>query len=452
MKVLVVDDNVAGRKLLRYDAEQRGHEVVEACDGREGLELAKKYKPELIISDAMMPNMDGFEFLREIKKNELLKNIPFIFYSAVYTGNKEQELAVSLGAKFIVKPKESDELWEEIRPVIEEGRLKKEIVAKILEEDEEFLRRYAHIVAAKLAAKVDELAAEITERKRMEEDLKVKNLELEKAYSELKEAEAKIIQQEKMASIGQLAAGVAHEINNPICFVSSNIETLKKYASNLVDFLDAQTVVIAASAKTEDIAALGSKRKKLNIDTITSDITKLIEESLDGAGRVQKIANDLRTFSRIDETDFKMADINSGIESTLNIVWNELKYKAVVTKELGDIPPVKCNIGKLAQVFMNILINAAHAIDKQGEIKIKTWSDLKNIYIAISDTGSGIPEANISRIFEPFFTTKEAGIGTGLGLSVAHDIIKQHKGEIKVESTTGKGTTFIIEIPLTEEG
>lgn len=279
-------------------------------------------------------------------------------------------------------------------------------------------------------------------------DIKARNTELEKAYSELKEAEAKIIQQEKMASIGQLAAGIAHEINNPIGFVSSNLETLKTYTERLKQFVEAQTRIIASVAGEEEKEEIAAERKKLRLDAITADITKLIEESCDGAGRVQKIVQDLRNFSRIDESEYKMADINTAIESTINIVWNELKYKAEVKKELGKIPIIKCNIGKLSQVFMNILVNAAQAIEKHGEIKITTSSDSENIYISISDTGSGIPESSLGRIFEPFYTTKEVGKGTGLGLSVARDIIKQHKGNIKAESEPGRGTTFTIELPV----
>lgn len=174
------------------------------------------------------------------------------------------------------------------------------------------------------------------------------------------------------------------------------------------------------------------KKRSLKIDYITEDIESLIRESLEGADRVRKIVQDLKSFSRLDEAEHKLADINAGIDSTINIVWNELKYKATLTKEYGDIPLTKCNPGQLNQVFMNLLMNAAHAIDKQGEIRIKTWFGGNRINIAVSDTGCGISEENRSKIFEPFFTTKEVGKGTGLGLSIAYDIIKKHNGEIKV--------------------
>lgn len=175
---------------------------------------------------------------------------------------------------------------------------------------------------------------------------------------------------------------------------------------------------------------------------------ELIQESLEGAGRVKTIVQNLKNFSRVAENDWKEDDINAGLESTINIIWNELKYKAAVKKELGDIPLARCNIRELNQVFMNFLMNAAQSIEKQGEIVVKTWSNEKNIFITISDNGCGIPLENLSRVFNPFFTTKAVGKGTGLGLSISYDIVKKHNGNIDVCSEVGKGTTFRVTIPL----
>ena len=276
------------------------------------------------------------------------------------------------------------------------------------------------------------------------------------AYTELKSAQSQIIQSEKMASIGQLAAGIAHEINNPVGFIMSNLGSLQKYAGKLSEFIKAQTEAIGelgvkSSEFGETLKKVDALKKSMKIDYIIDDLGNLIRESLDGAERIKKIVQDLKSFSHIDEAEWKMADINAGIESTINIVWNELKYKATVKKEYGDIPLTKCNPGQLNQVFMNMLVNAAHAIEKQGEITVKTWHDSGYIYISISDTGCGIPKENISRIFEPFFTTKEVGKGTGLGLSIAYDIVRKHNGDIIVDSAVGKGTTFTVKIPVVEK-
>ena len=333
---------------------------------------------------------------------------------------------------------------------------------------------------------------DITERKQVEETLEHRNKELEKAYTDLKAAQSQILQQEKMASIGQLAAGVAHEINNPVGFIMSNLGSLQKYIDKLNEFIKVQSEamgelsnVIARSISDEAISknkiatpepALSEKtgllrfarndksegarndtlnrvdefKKSLKIDYITDDISNLIKESLEGAERVKKIVQDLKSFSRVDESEHKSVDINAGIESTINIVWNELKYKATVKKKYGDIPPTKCKAGQLNQVFMNILVNAAHAIERQGEITVKTWHENNDIFVSISDTGHGIPADKINRIFEPFFTTKEVGKGTGLGLSIAYDIIKKHNGDIMVESEVGKGSRFTVKIPIVE--
>jgi len=272
--------------------------------------------------------------------------------------------------------------------------------------------------------------------------------ELEGAYKELKATQSKIFQQEKMASIGQLAAGVAHEINNPMAFISSNLGTLDKYVNRLTEFIQTQSEVIESLHMTDAIEGLKRKQKELKLDYITEDIKGLITESLDGSERVRKIVQGLKSFARVDEAEYKYANINECIESTISIVWNELKYKATLKKDYGDLPLTKCYPQQINQVFMNLLINAGHAIESQGEITIKTWAEDGSIWVAISDKGHGIAKENLNKIFEPFFTTKEVGKGTGLGLSITYEIIQKHNGEITVESEVGKGTTFTVRIPI----
>jgi len=303
---------------------------------------------------------------------------------------------------------------------------------------------------------------DVTRQKMMEEvvdaknrDLKQKNEELEKAYNQLKSAQSQILQQEKMASIGQLAAGIAHEINNPIGFIMSNLNSLSRYVERLSNFIEICEEMITKldenkGEKAHIIEKLSELKHKLKIDFILNDIMHIIDESKDGTDRVKRIVQDLKSFSHVDETEQKPSNINQGLESTINIVWNELKYKARVIKEYGNIPLTKCNLGQLNQVFMNILINAAQAIVNMGEIKVKTWQDNSYIVISISDNGCGIPEEIIHRIYEPFYTTKRVGEGTGLGLSIAYDIVRKHNGEIKVRSEVGKGTEFTIRIPIVE--
>lgn len=288
-------------------------------------------------------------------------------------------------------------------------------------------------------------------------ELKKKNKELEEAYSELKKTQAQLLQQEKMASIGLLAAGIAHEINNPLSFVISNLNAFQRYTNRLLEFLNAQSIAIEKLSKDPReesvypvLNSLMQKKESLKLDYIFNDIRSLLPESIEGADRVKRIVLDLKNFSRVDEEGDKPADIHPGLDSTINIIWNELKYKVTLKKEYGAIPITRCNLGQLNQVFMNCILNASQAIKEHGEITIKTWCEHDSIYISISDTGCGIPEKYINRIFEPFFTTKEPGKGTGLGLTIAYNIIKRHKGEIRVESEVGKGTTFTIIIPVVE--
>jgi len=282
--------------------------------------------------------------------------------------------------------------------------------------------------------------------------LSAKNEELDSAIRDLKMTQSQMLQQEKMASIGQIAAGVAHEINNPMGYIISNLQTLKKYSVRILDFLEAQTSTWKECAANCDrlgaFARSGEMRKRLKIDHVISDIDNLIRESLEGADRVKMIVRDLKNFSRVDEPEFRYADINAGIESTLNIVWNEIKYKTTLVKDYGQLPQTKCNPGQLNQVFLNLIVNAAQAIEKQGEIRIKTWHNDGRLYVSISDTGCGIPEDMKDKIFEPFVTTKEIGRGTGLGLSIAYDIVRKHNGEITLDSVVGKGSTFTVMIPV----
>jgi two-component system NtrC family sensor kinase len=289
---------------------------------------------------------------------------------------------------------------------------------------------------------------DVTEREQMVEELGAKNQKLAEAYDELTRTQAHILQQEKMASIGQLAAGVAHEINNPMGFIASNLHTLHKYVDRLARFVDLQASAMKEAGNTPE--AVRKARAEYKIDRIRGDIEALVDESLEGAERVRQIVQNLKSFSRVDQAELKDVDINECVNSTINIVWNEIKYKATLDKDLGELPPTKCYPQQINQVLLNLLVNAAHAIEKQGEIRVASRVEDGHVCVSISDSGCGIPPEQLSRIFEPFFTTKDVGKGTGLGLSIAYDIVKKHNGEISVRSEVGKGSTFTVRIPLTE--
>lgn len=296
------------------------------------------------------------------------------------------------------------------------------------------------------------------ERERLCHELEDLNKNLQK---KVEEQTTLLIQSEKMASIGILAAGVAHEINNPISFVNSNLSAIKKYCVRIEGLLQKYKEIEAclsqgAADKVRPLLEeIKDFKEKKRIDFILGDIVGLAEESLEGTNRVLNIVKDLKTFSRVDEAELKHIDLNESMDATLNIIWNELKYKAEIVKDYGDLPEVKCFPQKISQVFMNILMNAAQAIEEKGTITIvsrylekgRRVSD-KHVEIKISDTGCGIAKKDISKIFDPFCTAKPEAQGTGLGLSITYDIIKAHGGNIMVESEEGKGTTFTISLPL----
>lgn len=275
--------------------------------------------------------------------------------------------------------------------------------------------------------------------------LEAERKELESALAKVEEAQHQLLQSEKMAAIGQLAAGVAHEINNPVGFVNSNLGTLKNYINNLLALIEAHEAVDAGA----DRSLLAAARQAADLDFLRDDLPSLLLESQDGLNRVTKIVQDLKDFSRVDQAERQLANLNEALESTLNVVWNEIKYKAEVIRQLGNIPEVECVPAQINQVFMNLLVNAAHAIEQRGTITLRSGCEGGEVWFEIADTGKGITPEVRNRIFEPFYTTKPVGQGTGLGLSISYDIIvKKHGGRIDVESEPGRGTTFRICLPL----
>ncbi|MBU6200093.1 MAG: sensor histidine kinase [Xanthomonadaceae bacterium] len=266
----------------------------------------------------------------------------------------------------------------------------------------------------------------------------------------LRSIEAQLLQADKMASIGQLAAGVAHEINNPIGYIHSNLATLNEYVRNMLQLISTYESLLRQSIPDSDArhAEIALLKEQVDYDFLVRDLPNLLSESREGTERVRKIVQDLRDFSRAGSTEeWTLADLQQGLDSTLNIVWNDLKYKCEVLRQYDEIPRVECLPSQLNQVFLNILVNAGHAIESRGSITIATCCEGENVVVAISDSGCGISPDHLDRIFDPFFTTKPVGQGTGLGLSLSYGIVRKHGGRIEVQSTPGVGTTFRIVLP-----
>jgi two-component system NtrC family sensor kinase len=280
------------------------------------------------------------------------------------------------------------------------------------------------------------------------------NVQLQAQMAERKQLEGRLVQSENLASIGQLAAGVAHEINNPLGFVASNADMMEQYVERLLNMLALyQEVELGMAGSAELAAQLKRRREQLELDYMRQDIPVLLAESRDGLDRVSKIVQSLKDFSRSDAVQqWERADLHRCIDSTLNIIASEVRKVADVDKQYGALPEIECMASQLNQVIMNLLVNAAHAMGPQrGQITIRTGLEGENAWIEVQDSGCGIPAEVLPRIFDPFFTTKEIGRGTGLGLSLSYGIVENHQGRIDVRSTPGAGSVFRVTLPVRQQ-
>ncbi|WP_309896318.1 ATP-binding protein [Archangium sp.] len=291
-------------------------------------------------------------------------------------------------------------------------------------------------------------------RDSLEELVRNRSEKLRLATLELEDQQAQLIQAEKLASLGQMAAGVAHEINNPVSYVMSNLGTLDEYVSVLAPLLQLQRELMdepgpaTEEARQQLLERMREQWKQGDVDFILGDLPEMIQESQAGTRRIQEITQSLRAFAREDSGAPQMVDVNAELSSTLKMVWNELKYKCEVKRDFGALPPISFHPTQLAQVFTNLLVNAAQAMETRGEIRIRTRHEGNDVVVEIADTGKGMTQETLSKLFTPFFTTKPRGQGTGLGLSVSYGIITRHKGRIDVQSEPGKGSTFIVRLPI----
>jgi signal transduction histidine kinase len=292
---------------------------------------------------------------------------------------------------------------------------------------------------------------EIHDRKEAEKELSDALQEAQQLNKTLVEAQEQLVSSEKMVSMGHLAAGVAHEINNPIGFVGSNVTSLRTYLDRLLRLLEAyEAAHDLIGADADRLAALEALRKEIDIDYLKADVNDLLGESMDGLNRVKGIIRDLKDFSRATDEVWEAADLNAELERTLNVVHNELKYHVTVVKNFAELPPVQCIAPQMNQVFLNLLVNAGQAIEVKGTVTVTTAVDGDFARVSIADTGCGMTEAQLKKAFEPFYTTKPRGKGTGLGLSVSSGIVQKHHGRIEVTSTPGVGSTFHVLVPFAQ--
>jgi signal transduction histidine kinase len=406
-RILIVDDEEVVRGLFAEYLSQN-YSCATASDAQEALELLSREPFALVLTDIQMPGLGGIELLRKI--TELYSDTAVIIVSGIDRMQRVID-AIRVGASdYIVKPCELDVLELRVERALERRTL-------------------------------------LRNARKYKQDLELRNAELARRKAELERLQAQITQTEKMASLGQMAAGVAHELNNPAGFIYSNIDLLKDYVVRLERYLSA---VYEVDLPPEAAARLNEIRKQIDYDNIVGDLSSILTDCHLGAERIRDVVQNLRLFSRLDEADFKRVDLNEGIESTVRLL--SLYYKdgrISLCRDYGELPQVNCYAALLNQVWMNLLMNAAQAIGKSnGEVRISTRSQGDHVAATFSDTGCGIVPDNVKRIFDPFFTTKPVGEGTGLGLSISHSIIERHGGKIEVKSVLGKGTTFTISIPV----
>jgi C4-dicarboxylate-specific signal transduction histidine kinase len=415
-KILIVDDSkfnqvTAKQILLDFEVESL---ILTASDGEEALEIIKEKTPDIVLLDIVMPKMDGVEVLRQLNKNDLLKKTKV----AIITNLSDVSVlktTYDLGATdFIRKPFEPVEFISRIKSIANTIKTEKELI------------KYINI-------------------------FEIQNKKLIEYNKSLKETQFYLVQKEKLVAIGELAAGVAHEINNPLAYISSNINSLNTYVQKFLNFfIHFKKIGLDENDSFENAKNIYNQLlKENNIDFILEDITELLQDTKNGVQRVDKIVSSLRNFARAsDEEAYEYIDIRNIIEDVLLILNNELKYNIIVTRQFEDnLPNVYVNKVQLEQVFVNLIVNAAYAIKNtkvNGNIILKTYSKDEYICIDVVDDGGGIPQENLNKIFNPFFTTKEIGSGTGLGLSISYDIIvNKHEGKIEVLSDKGT-TTFTI--------
>lgn len=437
VKVLVVDDDEVSRSMLELILQEAGFSVQCAADGAEAMQVALMEKPDVIITDAMMPTLDGFEFCRLCKSDAGLKHVPIIICSGDYQQEQDLQFGLSIGAFcYLLKPAAPETIIAAIKQSLDVSASTFGVENEsTIDEQMQQLQNYNKLLFDKLETKMRQLQQTIDEQKKSEQTLKQMQMHM--------------IQQEKMASIGQLAAGVAHEINNPVGFIASNLNTLDKYGQRIVDYIQIMEKAFLECTGGQLPDSVKDVRTSLKIDHILSDLSGLVNESLDGVNRVKSIVKDLKSFSRSDDQQTDLVDMNQCLQSTLNIVRNEYKYIAeLLLDPQKDLPLIRGNSHHLSQVIANLVLNAAQAIEGQGTITIRTWQDECNVLLSVTDTGKGIPPENFTQVFEPFFTTKASGLGTGLGLSISRDILSRQNGEIALESTIGKGSTFTIRLPF----
>ncbi|MBP0034238.1 MAG: response regulator [Roseofilum sp. Belize BBD 4] len=441
--ILIVDDNPTNIKVLFSFLKESGFKVLVAKDGESTLEKLQEVTPDLILLDVMMPGIDGFETCRQIKACSQTQDIPVIFMTAL-SDTVDKVKGLKIGAvDYITKP---------------------------FQQDEVLARMNIHLQLQKLTRQFEiqnEQLKHLTEE--LEQRVEERTAQLKDSIHQLQEAQIQLIQSEKMSSLGELVAGVAHEINNPVGFIAGNISMAMEYTEDIFEHLK-----LYQKHFTDPGDEITEHGEDIELEYLMEDLPNMLCSMESGIERIRNISLSLRNFSRSDSNTCTDLNIHEGLESTLMILRHRLKAndqrpEIQINKHYGELPIVHCYAGPLNQVFMNLLANAIDALDEQNENENKSYEDLKDhpneitlttkamgggkVEVKIADNGPGIPEDKITKIFSPFVTTKPVGKGTGLGLSISHSIVvEKHQGSLKCNSDLGTGTEFVIQVPVKQVG
>ncbi|MFZ5569917.1 MAG: sensor histidine kinase [Thermodesulfobacteriota bacterium] len=414
--IMVVDDKPSNLKLLGTMLKEKGHRVRIFPRGELAVTSAINDPPDLILLDINMPGIDGYEVCRRLKENEATRDLPVVFISALTdTGDKIKAFQLG-GVDFITKPFQVEEVHARVD---------------------------IHLTLKRVKAALEE-----------------KNRALERAFDDLKNAQQKLVLSEKMAAVGVLVAGIAHEINNPVNFIKTSTIGLEQDIADLKKLLQVYEQCGEACPIPDIRDQLHRVKAEIDYGLLLQELSELTRNILEGVRRTEEIVDSLRIYSRMDRIHTEKTDLHGLIDASLVILKNRYKNQIRIRKEYQALPAISVHPGKLIQVLLNIIANAIDAVqrkEKQEEavITIGTTTRFRDktayAVIGISDNGPGIPEDILNNIFDPFFTTKKVGEGTGLGLSISIGIIQEHHGMIEVESKNGSGTTFSLLLPLDQE-
>ncbi len=405
-RILIVDDEEPVRKLFASCLGER-YSCVTAAGAQEALVRLAGEPFALVISDVNMPGLSGVELLRRIVEH--FPDTAVIMVSGVDRTQRVLD-AVRVGAfDYLLKPCDMDTLELTVERALERRTL-------------------------------------LRNGRRYRKDLEKQNAELARSKAELERLQTQIVHSEKMASLGQLAAGIAHELNNPAGFIYGNMEHLKQCAAGLERL---QKYYDEAPLPTQVADGAAVVKKEVGYEHLLADLNSIVADCFNGAARIRDVVQNLRLFSRLDEAEFKKVDLHEGLDSTIRLLSQYYgSGRIILERDYSELPPVDCYAGQLNQVWMNLLVNAAQAVGQEGIVRVTTRKERDAATVTIKDTGRGIAPEHLKKIFDPFFTTKAVGEGTGLGLSITYGIIERHGGFIKVESHLGEGTTFTVTIPF----